>query len=1054
MRLSQSQFIIGVLALAGASVAPVAADAAISFTGNEINDPAQFAIGREVPRATFIPYTTVDEALRGDSASRWTLSLNGDWKFNFAKNPSSRPVGFQTPGYDVSAWDDIEVPSNWELKGHGKPIYTNIIYPFPKNPPYPPAEDNPVGSYRRTFTLPAEWNGRQVMLEFGGGTAGMYVWVNGEAAGYVENAKSPAEFNITALLKPGENTIACEVYRWTSGSYLEDQDFWRLSGIDRDVSLYCVPDTYIRDFWVRGDLDGRYARGLLAADVEVANRAAEGGNVEVELSLYDATGKKVWSRTEKCDVAPNASSKVEFSAQLGKVQKWDAEHPELYRAVIALKRGGDVIEAAAANIGFRKVEIKNGQLLVNGSAVEINGVNLHEHHPVNGHVMDRATIMKDLALMKQHNVNAIRTSHYPHTPMLYDLCDKYGIYVLDEANIECHGMGVVPWDTFDESIHPTYNPQWNAAILDREISLVERDKNHPSVIIWSIGNESGNGRNMHDAYDWIKSRDASRPVHYEQAQENRNTDIVCPMYPSLRDMAEYASRDSVSRPYVMCEFAHSMGNSTGGFQDYFDIIRSSPHMQGGFIWDWVDQGLAASDCNGSYWAYGGDFGATMYHNDENFCVNGVVDPDRRPHPALAEVKKVYQDINFIPVDAAHGLVEIQNNHTSTNLSDFVFKWELVGDGEVEFASELAPVIAAPGASKLVRIPFVITNPDAEYFINIRACKKNGSDLMPAMHEVAAEQFLVNGVKRYVTPAESERMQFKEDGDNWIFTNGSNVEIIVNRKSGQIAGYSVDGRGIIKSGPAPDFWRAPTDNDFGENLQVRSNVWRTAGVNRTARNVTISANDHEWIIDVRYDLAEVGTPYEMRYAISGDGSIIVSSSWKNGARKLPEMLRFGNLIELPAGMDNMEWYGRGPVENYIDRSTAAFVGRYCDKVGNRLFPYIRPQESGNVTDVRWMKLADDRGYGLEVVACDDNLLSVNALDVSSQELDPGLTKHQRHITDVRRSPDTVYLNVDLRQRGLGGDNSWGASPHDGHRMLDAAYQYSYMLRPLRPLKQEP
>ena len=1014
---------------------------------NDWENPGVFAVGREAPRATSFPYPDAGAALAGDyMKSPYFMSLNGKWAFRYSPYPDVRPRDFYLPETDLSGWDSIPVPSNWEMQGYGIPIYTNITYPFPKNPPFIPHDDNPVGSYRRGFNLPEGWDGRRVFLHFDGATAGMYVWVNGHKAGYVQSTKNPAEFDITEFVRPGRNEIACEVYRWTDGSYLEDQDFWRLSGIDRDVYLYSTADVRIADFFAKAGLDDGYRHGELDLEVKLRNYCPSSMAVNLEGALYDGDGHRVWRTVRPVELLPDSSELLDLSAEVRNVAKWSGETPDLYTLVLTLSdNDGKTVESTSAHIGFREVEIKDGRLCINGKPIEVHGVNLHEHHQVTGHVVDRETMMDDIRVMKRNNINAVRTSHYPQSPLWYELCDRYGIYLVDEANIEAHGMGSAPWDNIDPLRHPAKRPEWKEAILDREYGLVERDKNHPSVIVWSLGNECGNGENFFAAYDWIKGRDSSRPVQFEQAGEAHNTDIVCPMYPSIRYMKEYAGRENPGRPYIMCEYAHAMGNSTGNFQEYFDIIRSSPWMQGGFIWDWVDQGLLTKNEDGEpYWAYGGDFGAYHYPHQENFCINGLVQPDRTPHPGLAEVKKVYQDIRFTPVDLPGGVVTVENHFHTRNLKDYDFRWELLKDGEICRSGSLA-VNVSPGSRRNVRIPMgVIDGQDGEYYLSVYAFTRDGDEVIPKGHEVARGQFALTSPEVRCGFSYSGAPEKVRYGSLWRF-KCRNATVEIDSLSGELRGYFVDGKRVLISGPQPSFWRAPTDNDWGNKAYRKLNVWRYAAENRKVTGVCLSDTAGCPVVSVNYRLPDVSSDYSVRYCINGDGDILVSVDWKADG-VVPELLRFGVRMSLPSGFDDFKWYGRGPGENYADRNTASFMGLWSGKVADQYYPYIRPQESGNMTDVRWAMLTDGEGSGLKVTGCVP--LNVSALDVLPEDLDPGMKKHQMHSTDVRRHEDRVFLNVDLVQRGLGGDDSWGAYPHDEYRIFAKELSYSFVISPER------
>lgn len=1014
---------------------------------NDWENPEVFSVGREMPRATAFPFPSVESALGGDyQTSPYYMSLDGKWAFRFSAKPEMRPAEFYRTGADLSSWDSIPVPSNWEIEGYGTPIYTNIIYPFPKNPPYIDHEDNPVGSYKRSFELPASWNGRRVILHFDGSTAGMYVWVNGKKAGYVQSTKNPSEFDITELVVPGKNEIACEVYRWTDGSYLEDQDFWRLSGIDRSVYLYSVDAQRIADFFAVADLVREYKDGDLKLEVDLRNYEPKRVSVKLDASVFDADGSRVWHAGKRIALGASKLDRIKLNGLLKNVKQWSGETPHLYTLVLTLFDGnGRVIESTSSRIGFRKVEIKGGQLCINGKPLEVHGVNLHEHHPVTGHVVDRETMLNDIRTMKRNNINAVRTSHYPQSPLWYDLCDEYGIYLVDEANIEAHAMGSAPWDYMDPSSHPAVRKEWKSAILDRERQLVERDKNHPSVIIWSLGNECGNGENFVAAYDWIKDRDGSRPVQFEQAGENPNTDIVCPMYPSIAKMKEYAGRENVKRPFIMCEYAHAMGNSTGNFQEYFDIIRSSKQMQGGFIWDWVDQGLLTKDENGKeYWAYGGDFGATGYHHDENFCINGLVQPDRAPHPGLSEVKKVYQDIRFSPVNLESGEIMVENHFHTRNLCDYEFRWELLKNGEI-VESGLLDIGVDPGMEKNVRIPIQKIESNGEYYLSIYAYTRRGDEIIPAGHEVAREQFCIQGgevpAKTFVS---SGSLAVKKEGNLWRISCGNGIEIAIDSISGDLKGYSINGKNVLLGGPEPSFWRAPTDNDRGAKVHRKLNAWRCAGENRKVKSVIAFDSPDAFKVTVNYRLADVSSDYVVTYTVNNSGEITVTADWRADGDAL-ELMRFGMRMTLPGEFDNFKWYGRGPQENYSDRNRASFMGIWESTVVEQFYPYVRPQETGNKTDVRWATLTDNSGIGIKVTGRQP--LNVSALDVLPEDLDPGINKLQMHNSDVAHHSDRVFFNVDLCQRGLGGDNSWGAQPHGKYRLRASKMSYSFVISPV-------
>jgi beta-galactosidase len=986
-----------------------------------------------------LPYSNEQEAIADRySASPYFQSLDGTWKFNWHKKPADKPEGFYKAGYDVSKWDNIQVPGNWELQGYGIPIYTNITYPHPKNPPYIDHSDNPTGCYVRDFIIPDNWDGRRTYLHFESGLAAMYVWINGQYTGYSQVTKSPTEFDITPYIRKGKNTVAIEGYRWSDGSYLEDQDFWRLSGFDRSIYLYSTDQIRIRDFFAKGDLDAAYKNGLFSLDLSIKSFLDSKEKIQAKIKLLDDEGNVVYTKANILTIpAKAATANTTFSQKVSSVKLWSNETPNLYTLLITLlDEKGKTIETTSCKIGFRKVEIKNAQLLVNGKPVLVRGVDLHEHNPYTGHVQTEEMMRKDIALMKQHNINAVRTSHYPQSPLWYKLCDKYGLFLVDEANLESHGLGYGPDNVANF-------PEWKEAHLDRVIRLVERDKNHPSVIIWSLGNEASNGKAFFAMYDWVKARDNSRPVQYEQAGENRNTDIVCPMYPDMENMKKYAARTDVTRPYIMCEYAHAMGNSTGNFQEYFDIIATSPHMQGGFIWDWVDQGIAATDdSERKYWAYGGDIGGYQYTHDQNFCANGLITPDRKPHPGLYEVKKVYQDILFSAKDLSKGLVTIENRFLYTDLKDYDFLWELLKNGKKISDGSLV-VSQAPGTKKDITLPLPAIQKEAgeEYFLNIYARTKTATEMIPANHESAREQFAFSVNDYFVTgqtPTAGSVEIIKED-DNRITLKSGEITAVFNKKNGALEGYMYGNKRLLSSGPQPDFWRAPTDNDYGNRMPEISHIWKLAGNHKTVDKFTVNKTEKEVIITVNYTLNDVASPYMLKYTVLRNGTIQVHAAWKAGKERLPEIPRFGMQLRLPSEYETFTYYGRGPWENYSDRNTSSFLGIYSSTVSEQQFDYIRPQENGNKTDVRWLTVTNPEGFGLKISGSQP--LSVKAAHNPAEDLDFGVTKKNTHPSDITPRRE-VFLNVDYLQRGLGGDDSWGRLPHKPYRLSDDSYEYEY------------
>lgn len=1009
---------------------------------NDWENPAVFQISREPARASFLGYPDEKSAITDDfELSPWYMSLNGAWKFKWVPKPADKPAGFYETTFDDASWGTLKIPSNWELNGYGIPIYTNVNYPFPKNPPYIDHADNPVGSYRKTIEIPETWSGRRVYLHFEGGASAMYVWVNGHKAGYTENTKSPAEFDITDYVKKGKNLIALEVYRWSDGSYLEDQDFWRLSGIDRNVYLYTTENTRIADFFVRSGLDKGYTRGELELDVTLRNYNKDFQNCFVEVSLFDEVGNTVFSGKQKAKLKSGSGKQLYFSGKVDSPRLWSDESPYLYTLVLSLKdKNGRLIEATSTKTGFRTVELKNGRLLVNGKPILVKGVNLHEHNYLTGHYQDKETMIQDIKTMKMLNINAVRCSHYPQPPLWYKLCDQYGIYLVDEANIETHGMGAEFQAWFDQAEHPAYLPEWKETHLDRVHSLVERDKNHPSVIIWSLGNECGNGPVFYEAYDRVKKRDKTRLVQFEQAGEHSNTDIVCPMYPSIERMKEYAARPDAGRPFIMCEYAHAMGNSTGNFKEYWDIIRQSPNMQGGFIWDWVDQGFLTKDEAGrSYWAYGGDLGGQNYTHDENFCHNGIVWPDRTLHPGAYEVKKVYQNILFKDVNVAQGIISVKNEFNYTDLKNFLFEYEVLENGE-KIEGGMFDLTGLPGSETEVRLdlPRLKSREGVEYWLNVYAYTKEETALLPLHHELAKEQFMIGKSGYFEREYKHAGSAMKEEGKRIILTSGGS-EIAVDKSTGALVYYKSGDKNYFRLMPELNFWRAPVDNDFGNNMPVRNNIWRTAGKNYEVRKTEVVQEGCGIVSEIF--LKDVASFVKIGYTLLSDGALKIDVGYQAGRTDLPDIPRFGMIMTLDESLDNFTYYGRGPRENYSDRNYAAHAGIYSGIVADQYVPYTRPQENGNKTGVRWLTLTDSHGNGIRIDGVQP--LSVSALHNYPADFDPGLTKKQQHASDITPRKEVV-LCVDLAQRGVGGNNSWSDYPLEQYLLKDIKYSYGYIV----------
>lgn len=1007
-------------------------------------------------------------------------SLNGTWKFNWVRSPKERPTTFMKPGFDASEWDEIKVPSNWEVEGYGTPIYANHQYEFasykapvaddmelidriyPKNPGDVPDNYNPVGSYVRIFTLDEGWEDKEVFLHIGAMKSGGFVWVNGQYVGYSQGSKLPAEFDITKAFKTGKNTIALQVFRWTDGAYLECQDFWRISGIERDVYVYAQPKTRISDFEVVSTLDGAYENGILELEVVIENHHTTDVKTAISYKLYD--GRLLLSEENSpLTIKKGATNSVSFSAELSDVKQWSAEHPNLHTLVIESRdEAGNLLEVTSRKIGFRSVEIKNGLLLVNGQRITLKGVNAQEADPETGHVMSHDLIMEDIRLWKKNNINAVRLSHYPRGRSFYELCDKYGLYVVDEANIESHGMYYGKYSLAKK-------PSWEKAHIDRMVRMVERDKNHPSVIIWSMGNEGGNGVNFFAGYDAIKANDKSkRPVQYERPYKDRdgslydmdsNTDIIVPQYPSPARFKEIGMAKT-DRPFIPSEYAHAMGNSTGNFQDYWDIIEQYDNLQGGFIWDWVDQSIWKTNEKGErYYAYGGDYGEGM-PSDNTFLNNGIVFPDRTPQPALYEVKKAHEYINFKPkginkYDELRVLVE--NLYDFTNLDLFELTAKIKADGKVLQTIKPGELAVEPHTGKLVRIPLEGVNfaDNTEYFVEISATTKVAWGILPAGFEVAHEQLpLHRKFKRASTTIPSGPELRVTETQNILTISNEDLEVVFSKSAGRLVSYIFEGTEFLKDGrgPKPNFWRAVTDNDFGNGMDRNNIEWKRASLQST-----VTALAHESLEDgsvsmmVTYQLPGVETTFTSNYRIFGTGVIRIANSL-NASDYRGDIPRIGMRLQIPAAYNNLSYFGRGPWENYQDRKAAAFINLYKSEVTDQYVPYVRPQDNGYKTDARWIALADRDNKGLLFVADQRQGLSFSALHMENEDFDTtdGLDYKQsnksKHTIDIREK-DLVQLNIDLGQRGVAGDDSWYSKPQKEYQYkANEPHSYGFYLIP--------
>lgn len=1054
--------IIVILAFFSLSISPNYGFQAFQATSSMVHpweDPQVSGLNRQPARATSISYSSESAALQADrTASSRYQSLNGDWKFHWAPVPEQAPQGFFQKDFDDSNWTTIEVPANWELQGFGTAIYTNIVYPFrPVDPPYTPKDDNPTGSYRTSFTVPADWADLQISLTFGGVSSAYYVWVNGQLVGYSEDSRLPTHFDITPFLQDGENSLAVQVYRWSDSSYLEDQDHWRLSGIHRDVYLSAAPKVQLYDFFVRTELDENYEDATLQIrpKIKVFDGASLDG-IQLEAILFDNTGQKILSTPLSMAAEEiyherfGQRGKPDFAlleAEISKPEKWSTEKPNLYTLVFYLKdQDGKLLETRSTKVGFRKVEFKDGELFVNGRSVLLYGVNRHDHSPVTGKVVDEASMLKDIKVMKQFNINAVRTSHYPNNERWYELCDQYGIYLMDEANLETHGIGG----------QLSNDPAWASAFLERAVRMVERDKNHASILFWSLGNESGSGFNHATMANWIRSYDPTRYVHYEGAQTTGKArqanrlakdpdyvDMVSRMYSPINYMVDMANYEAENRPVVWCEYAHSMGNSTGNLFEFWDAIRANKRMIGGFIWDWVDQGLLQQTNTGeSYYAYGGDMGDTEI-NSNNFCLNGIVDPARNPKPALWECKKIFQPIAVEAADLTHGTVSILNRHNFTNLREFDIFWELEEDGKILQKGQLPPLTLAPGAKATVEIPFTPPNivAGAEYFLRIGFRLKEDLLWAKAGHEIAWEQLQLPFSK--ATPLLSAKAMKKlKVAGNTI--QGRGFSVAFDPATGLLASIKQRGKELLVQGAVPNFWRPSTDNDRGGGHTLQTlGEWRKAGEERQLKSFELKqVSPEEVVANVQFEIPEIGSELSITYHVYGSGDILVKNSFLAG-EGLPMLPRYGMQMRLPARLDQLRWLGRGPQENYADRKMGAAVGLYERSLEEDYYTYIMPQESSNKTDVRWISLTDASGDGL-FIGSTTQPLSVSAWPYTTEDIEAA-----KHTYDLKKR-NFITLNVDLQQMGVGGDDSWSlqALPHEAFRVPAMDYEYSFIIKPIR------
>lgn len=1073
-------------------------------------------VNKEHPRTQFMNYKNREEALEiAFEKSKYYLSLNGTWKFYFVDSYTQLPENITDSTVTLTGWSDIEVPGNWELQGFGTPIYVNHPYEFverdpetryPKmEPPYLP-EQNPVGVYRREIDIPADWNDREIFLTIDGAKSGVYLYINGKEVGYSEDSKTAAEFRINPYLHPGTNSVVLKIFRWSTGSYLEAQDFWRISGIERDIFLWSQPKTSLRDFRVTSTLDESYLNGIFELETTVANYQSGASFADVSYELLDHLGKVVTSETKPIAVTSHGENSIRFSALLPAVETWSAEHPYLYKLLITVKREGEESgEVVPYPVGFRRFEIKpvktgdrtDRLFLVNGQPIKLKGVNMHETNPKTGHYVTEEWMMKDIELMKQHNINTVRLSHYPQSRRFYELCNIYGLYLYDEANIESHGL-------YYSERSLAKHPEWEQVHMDRTVNMFERNKNQPSIFIWSLGNEAGNGINFFHTYKYLKEQERSlmdRPVNYERALWGFNSDMYVPQYPSAAWLEEVGRKGS-DRPVIPSEYSHAMGNSNGNLDIQWEAIYKYPNLQGGYIWDWVDQGMEAYDEEGKlFYSYGGDYGVDT-PSDGNFLCNGLVNPDRNPHPALAEVKYVYQNFGFEAIDLSKGTFRITNRQYFSNTEKYTFRYIITENGN-EIASEKLQLSLSPQESKEVTIPLGKLQPKngSEFFVNFEVALKEALPLIPAGYIVAIEQFKLplSSPKQIYVANNNPALKVNQTG-NKIRVTSSRLEFIFDKESGMVTTYQVNGVNYFDKGfgVQPNFWRAPNDNDYGNGNPHRLQVWKESSKNFNVTDCKSYPEGNNIVVEATYLLA-AGNLYTVKYKIYPSGIVKVDlqfhstdmeettvtaseatltatfSPEASAARKASSTLnvpRIGVRFRLPVTMDKISYFGRGPGENYIDRASGSKVGQYKTTAEENYFPYVRPQENGHRTDTRWVALTNGKG-GLMIVA--DNTIGFNALRNRVEDFDSEETnnrpyqwnnfsseeiasrsdeeaknklRRQTHINDIVPQ-DFVEVSIDMKQQGVAGYNSWGARPLPEYSIpANQDYQWGFTLVPVK------
>ncbi len=1041
---------------------------------HEITNPKLIQINKLDPRSSFFSFTSSAEALKAGTESKGTnfMLLNGVWKFHYTENFNDRPKDqFSNLNFDASGWKDIQVPGNWEVQGFGYPIYVNATYEFTSpghtpfwdrpRPPLVPEAFNPTGTYRKEFEIPQTWSGQEIIISFDGVKGASYFYLNGEFLGMSKDSKLPVRFDISGKARAGKNVIAVQTHRWSDATYLECQDFWRLSGFERDVYIYTHPKVHIADIFALPSLDENYKNGVFSLNVKVSNNSNTSG-CTVNYRILDKAGNLIAQDSKKLQ-SNDIFSEINFDKNIPEVKKWSAEEPNLYTLNIELKdANGNVTEATAIKIGFRTAEIKNKQFLVNGQPVLVKGVNIHEHNEHTGHYVPEELMRRDFELFKKYNVNTARTCHYPQSELFYKLADEYGIYVIDEANIEAHGMGY----NLRTGGTLANNPLFLEDHLNRTIGMVERDKNHPCVVTWSLGNESGNGLNMYETYKWIKSRDTSRPVQYERAGLEWNTDIFCPMYHDPAEIERYAQNPESDRPLIQCEYAHAMGNSLGNFTEYWDIIRKYPLLQGGCIWDWVDQGLAQTDKEGvKFWAFGGDFGPKGTPSAGDFCCNGVILPDRTIKPHTTEMGKVYQSVWFRNFDPKNESVDIFNENFFIDLSQYIITYDIKSNGKL-LKTGMINTNVQPQETKKVQLPGIagLFKTGQQTTIQFYVKQKTGKTGLPAGWVVAKDQFVVNEYPELKAGQTGKPAKLVDKGST-IHASGKNFEAIFDKTSGILVSYKFRGTEYISSGfgPRPFFWRAPLDNDYGAGMPKKLREWKEASFAelKAVNLVQDASSGKSTSISLTYDYPNVKSAWNVKYTIAESGRITVDNQFNATRNELPLIFRVGMRMQLPGDIVNAEYYGRGPLENYEDRKTAMFVDRYKSPVIDMVGKYVFTQENGHHVDTRWLALTQKSGTGLLFASNSNFQFNVSNYLIETiangedwnNDAPAGTAPVNKHINAYKAS-DKVDLFIDYRMQGVGGNNSWGKWPLEQYRIVpkNTDISYSFTIIPINSTKE--